>query len=47
MILYNVLLTYDLFVTDGSEGAGEGGGGVINLAYKMYILISRIIMYAY
>ena len=44
MILYNVLLTYDLFVTDGSEG---GGGVVINLAYKMYIFISRIIMYAY
>ena len=27
MILYNVLLTYDLFVTDGSEGGGGGGGG--------------------
>ena len=44
MILYNELLTYDLFVTDGSGGRG---GGVINLAYKMYIFILRIIMYAY
>ena len=33
MILYNGLLTYDLFIIDGSEGAGG-----INLAYKMYIL---------